>query len=135
MEYIGITLDGNKDHIKKYAYSFNMAAFLEIEKWTGLKVSELFTEEGMEASTYMKLLYLGLKYGQDEIGKKLDFTYSAFVDITTGNDEILNKLGEFFKSDWEVLMAIFEEKSKLTEGDKVDENTKKKKVSGRTTSV
>lgn len=112
-----------------------MAAFLEIEKWTGLKVSELFTEEGMEASTYMKLLYLGLKYGQDEIGKKLDFTYSAFVDITTGNDEILNKLGEFFKSDWEVLMAIFEEKSKLTEGDKVDENTKKKKVSGRTTSV
>lgn len=119
---------------KRYAFSFNMAAFLEIEKWTGLKVSELFTEEGMEASTYMKLLYLGLKYGSDEIGKKLDFTYSAFVDITTEDNELLNKIGDFFKSDWEVLMALFEERSKLNDTEAVEDTTKKKKGSGRTTS-
>lgn len=118
---------------KRYYVSFNMAAFLEVEKFTGMPFSTLFENIESDPSIMFRLNYLGLKYGADEAGKRFDLTYSAFIALVTENQEVILDLSNMVAEDFKTLIELQNEKMKLYEKD--GEGSKKKKASGRTTSA
>ena len=113
---------------KKYAVSFNMAAFLEIDKWVGMPISSILSEEGVEASNWMKLLFLGLKFGADETRRKFDMTYSAFVVLMEANQEKVEELSNIVTADITIILELQAERYKLENPVATDADESKKNL-------
>lgn len=111
-----------------------MAALYEVEKFTGVSLSDLFDEIQTDPSVMLRLCYLGLKYGADEAGKKFDMTYSGFVTMSHEQREIQEELAGMVVEDIKIIVELENEKIRLNEEKSKSPEAKKKKTSGPTTS-
>lgn len=128
MEYIEIEK-------KKYPVSFNMAAYLEIDKWTGMPVSEVLNEDNVDPSNWMKLLFLGLKYGADEAKRKWEMTYSNFVELMDRNQDAVEELSRIVMADITQIIELQVERYKLNNPAPEEDSKKNDPIpSGPTTS-
>ncbi len=121
---------------RKYAVSFNMAAWHDIEKETGMSPSSVFDENKIDPSNMMRLMYLGLKYGADAAGHRFNMTYSAFVELIDGDEAGGEVLGKMVGEDVVEIINIQNERYRLANPDAPEVEDKKKAEipSGATTS-
>lgn len=120
---------------KQQPISFNMAAFLECEEVLDMPIQTLLTQyDSIAPSKYLKLAYLGLKYGCDEYERKPPMTYSAFVEYVNQNNEVLTEIISIVFKDLEKVLTIQAEQYKMIVPQGEEEVSKKKKPSGRSTS-
>lgn len=103
---------------RRYYAKFNMAAFLELEQLTGLSIAEILATIDSNPVVLLKSFYLALKYGADEAHKRFDMTYSAFVEIATGNDELQTELANIIVADWKAIEEMAQQKQEAKEGQK-----------------
>ena len=120
---------------KNQPISFNMAAFLECEEELGIPITTLLTQyDSIHPSKYMKLAYMGLKFGCDEYERKPPLTYSAFVEYVRDNQDVLTEIMQIVFKDLEKVLVIETEAIRMVTETKEDAPAKKKKPSGRSTS-
>lgn len=121
---------------KTYPVAFNMAAHQDIEEMTGVSITEFYDQiTNMPPGRFLKLLYLGLKYGADEARKKFTLTYSEFAMWQVDHPDAIQELSDIVVADFKALNELMNEKVKLRSGPEVSEDEPKKTIgSGLTTS-
>ncbi len=110
---------------KTYPASFNMAALLEFEAYTGMNMSELFENISTVAPAYwLKMQYLTLKFGSDEAGKRFTMTYSEFAELAAFNAELQESISAVINEDFTALAEIINQRTQLRGGEATTEEKK-----------
>lgn len=116
---------------KRYAVSFNMAAWYDIEKEAGVSPSILFSGESIDAGVMLKLVFLAFKYGAAESRQRFDMTYPQFVEMIDANEDQAEEIAKMVTDDIITIITLQNERYKLSSSDTPVSAKKKQKPGTR----